>query len=421
MTKIVLFEDSLVGELDPVATGRPAFGISVASYRLIDLLVELSYPIVAHVRDHLQQIVTEDWREIQQIFDFGSNSLPDDDDLLCLNARLAPTADNLKQLQKLVQQDGPWAIVDSQQVLAARISTDQARALFQVNFSPSDFVSQQTGIKSLDTSLDIVRHLHDLIRIHAKSMTGNLNHRIAKSNYTEIQDGIFSADASLKLTPHLAVCTKDGPIILESNIAIGPFTFLGGPIYLGPNCKVAEHSALKDGVSAGTTCKLGGEIECSIFESYTNKQHHGFLGHSHLGSWINLGAGTCNSDLKNTYGLVNMTRAGQKISTGMQFVGCFIGDYAKTAINSSIFTGKTLGVGSMAYGVVASDVAAFTNDARLMGKVTEIDAQVIVTTQARMFARRNREQRECDKQLILSMFKLTEADRTGLVKEPLVL
>ena len=94
-------------------------------------------------------------------------------------------------------------------------------------------------------------------------------------------------------------------------------------------------------MALGHTTKIGGEIEASIVEPYTNKQHHGFLGHSYLGSWINLGAGTCNSDLKNTYGNVKMDYRGESVATGMQFVGCFMGDYAKTAINTGIFTGKT--------------------------------------------------------------------------------
>ena len=92
--------------------------------------------------------------------------------------------------------------------------------------------------------------------------------------------------------------------------------------------------------------------------------HHGYLGHSYLGSWVNFGAGTSNSDLKNTYGPVNMEYRGRKIGTGMQFVGCFVGDYVKTAINTSIFTGKTIGVCSMVYGFVTANVPAFCNYAK---------------------------------------------------------
>jgi len=201
--------------------------------------------------------------------------------------------------------------------------------------------------------------------------------------------------------------TQEGPIVLDKGATVGPYCYLSGPAYLGRNARVIEHAAIKDNVSLGHTTKIGGEVEASIIEAYTNKQHHGFLGHSYLGSWINLGAGTCNSDLKNTYGEVKMDYAGQRVATGMQFVGAIIGDYSKTAVNTSIFTGKTIGVCSMVYGYVTTNVSGFCNYARLFGQETVLPPEVMIATQARMFARRNVPQRPCDKQLITNMFALT--------------
>ncbi len=168
-------------------------------------------------------------------------------------------------------------------------------------------------------------------------------------------------------------------------------------------------TVLKDGVAIGARAKIGGEIEASIIEPLSNKQHHGFLGHSYVGSWVNLGAGTSNSDLKNTYGSVTMDYGGRRVPSGMQLVGCFIGDYAKTAVNTGIFTGKTIGVCSMVYGFVTTNVPGFTNYARSIGQVTEIGVDVAVATQARMFARRGIEQRDCDVELLRSLFELTRA------------
>jgi glucose-1-phosphate thymidylyltransferase len=177
---------------------------------------------------------------------------------------------------------------------------------------------------------------------------------------------------------------------------------------------VIEHAAIKHGVAIGHTTKIGGEVEASIIEAYSNKQHHGFLGHSYLGSWINLGAGTSNSDLKNTYGQVNMEYAGRKVSTGMQFVGAVIGDYAKTAVNTSIFTGKLIGACSMVYGFVTTNVPSFVNYARVFGQVSEAPVDVLVATQRRMFARRGVGQRPCDIQLLCDMHALTAAERAQM-------
>ena len=212
----------------------------------------------------------------------------------------------------------------------------------------------------------------------------------------------------------MATDTRKGPIVIDSGAKLGPFCYLRGPVYIGPSARVNEHTSLKDSVYLGHTSKTGGEVEASIIEPYSNKQHHGFLGHSYIGRWVNLGAGTSNSNLKNTYGTVNMTYGGQRVVTGMNFVGCFVGDYAKSAINTSIFTGKTIGAASMVYGFVTSNVPSFVNYARSFGQVTEAPVDVVVSMQARMFARRSVEQRPCDAELLRAMFERTRAERAEL-------
>jgi glucose-1-phosphate thymidylyltransferase len=162
-------------------------------------------------------------------------------------------------------------------------------------------------------------------------------------------------------------------------------------------------------------------VEASIVESYTNKQHHGFLGHSYLGSWINLGAGTCNSDLKNTYGTINMEYTFGKVATNMQFLGCIIGDYTKSAINTGIFTGKVIGVCSMLYGFVTTNVPSFVNYARLFGQVATLPPEVMIAAQGRMFARRNVPQRDCDRQLICDIYDLTMSERESALQQWAVL
>lgn len=213
---------------------------------------------------------------------------------------------------------------------------------------------------------------------------------------------------------------SDGPIVMDADATVGSHSYLCGPALLGRKCKVKEHAAVKDKVTLGHTAKIGGKIESSIVEPYTNRQHHGFLGHSYLGSWINLGAGACNSDLKNTYGRINMEYGGERVDTGMQFLGCIMGDYAKTAINTGIFTGKTIGVCSMVYGFVTTNVPSYVNYARSFGQVTELPPEVMQQTQQRMFARRNVEQRPCDIRLLHAMFELTRSERQ-LAGDPLSL
>ncbi len=120
--------------------------------------------------------------------------------------------------------------------------------------------------------------------------------------------------------------------------------------------KVIEHSSIKDVTAVGAGCKVGGEVEATVIEPHSNKQHHGFLGHSWVGQWVNLGAGTSTSDLKNTYGMVRVYYRGARVETRMQFLGSIIGDFSKSAVNTSLFTGKIVGVSSMLYGTVTTNV-----------------------------------------------------------------
>ena len=240
---------------------------------------------------------------------------------------------------------------------------------------------------------------HEVIRHNMETLVPNLKYRLRVGEYREIADGVFAADDA-SLSKQVITETGEGPIVLEQSASVGPFSVLRGTVFLGAYARVNEHAVIKDNVSVGHTTKIGGEVEATVVEPYSNKQHHGFLGHSYIGSWINLGAGTCNSDLKNTYGKVNIQYGGQKTETGMQFVGCIMGDYAKTAINTEIFTGKTIGVCSMLYGFVTTNVPSFVNYARLFGQFSELPAEVMIATQRRIFSRRNVEQRPCDIQII---------------------
>jgi glucose-1-phosphate thymidylyltransferase len=251
------------------------------------------------------------------------------------------------------------------------------------------------------------------------AIADSLAFRIESGAYKEIADGVFAA-AGATLGQYCVTDTSKGPVLLDEEAVVGPYSFLRGPAYLGPKARVIEHSAIKDAVAVGHTTKIGGEIEASIVEPYSNKQHHGFLGHSYLGSWINLGAGTSNSDLKNTYGPVKMEYRGEQVATGMQFCGCILGDYSKSAINTGIFTGKTVGCCSMLYGFVTTNVPSFVNYARLFGQVTELPPEVMIATQQRMFSRRNVTQRDCDIALIHAMYDLTRNERQ-LAGEPLAL
>ncbi len=119
-----------------------------------------------------------------------------------------------------------------------------------------------------------------------------------------------------------------------------------GPVYIGKGTIVKAGANLRGPVSIGPECRIGGEVSHSIFHGYSNKAHYGFIGHSYIGEWVNLGAGTTNSNLKNNYGTVKV----QGVDSKQQFLGCFIGDYAKLGIGTLITTGAVIGLGANVIG-----------------------------------------------------------------------
>jgi glucose-1-phosphate thymidylyltransferase len=416
---ILLFEDRRVDDLYPITVGRPAFAITCAGYRLIDWIVRLDEPARAVVRPHLAEVCRIDFPRLAAAKSNGAN--------LLLNARTVPSVDCLHTLRAILQDGKSGVVMHGKSLAAALLPREAPPPPADLKVGELDDYLNYAGVAALpplEHKLPLLDYPHDVVRYNLEVFSANLAFRLETGEYRELADGVFAADGAV-LGQHVVTNTGKGPILLDRGASIGPYCYLAGPVYVGPAARVIEHSAIKDAVSLGHTTKIGGEVEASVVEPYTNKQHHGFLGHSYLGSWINLGAGTCNSDLKNTYGTVNMDYRGQKVPTDMQFVGAIIGDYAKTAINTGIFTGKTIGACSMVYGFVTTNVPSFVNYARLFGQVTEAPVEVMVATQRRMFERRGVVQRPCDAQLLHDMHALTvhERNQTGeaLSLEPLSL
>ncbi len=150
-------------------------------------------------------------------------------------------------------------------------------------------------------------------------------------------------DPSAKIDPFVVIDARNGPVTIEADVLIQAFTRLEGPCHIGRRSQLFRAN-IREGTSIGPVCRVGGEIEGAILHGYVNKYHDGFLGHSYVCPWVNLGAMTTNSDLKNDYSAVKVPLGGHSIDSGELKVGCFIGDHTKTAIGSLFNTGSSIGV-----------------------------------------------------------------------------
>jgi len=147
-----------------------------------------------------------------------------------------------------------------------------------------------------------------------------------------------------QIAPNCVIDGTDGPVIIDENVRIMPQSTIIGPAYIGKNSIVKIGAKIYHNTAIGDWCKVGGEIENCVIQDYSNKQHEGFLGHSFLGEWVNFGADTNTSDLKNTYSNIKIRIERTEIDTGRMFLGTLCGDHTKTGINTMLTTGTVVGI-----------------------------------------------------------------------------
>ena len=175
-----------------------------------------------------------------------------------------------------------------------------------------------------------------------------------------IGDGAVSLGSGAKVEPGVVFDTRHGPIRLAENTRVEGPARLTGPLFIGPESVI--YGGRVGTSSIGPVCHLHGEVSDSVFIGFSNKSHSGYIGHSLVGRWVNLGAYTTNSDLKNNYGPVRVWTPEGYIDTGQIKVGCFLGDHVKTGIGMTLNTGTVVGAGSNLFGNVmpSSKVPAFS-------------------------------------------------------------
>ena len=406
---IVLFEDEMVDRLSPITLARPAWSITCGSLRLCDLVAHLDGTRHGVVRDFLSAFVGDY---------FPVRDLDASQPTLWLNARLAPDAALLGSLKKLMGNASAFIAMSGESISAAMTEAGAVRAE-SLTVSDIPVALSELNLPHSDLELSLFDYPHNVIADHKRLAASNIEFLATNGDYQQLQDGVFVAGGR-ELPANVVLDTTSGPIVIDVDVELGPFSVIKGPVSIGRGAKISPHALLKGPITVGHTTKIGGEVGSSVIEPYSNKVHYGYLGASWLGSWVNLGAGTCNSNLKNTYGTIRVSYESGKVDTGLQFLGCVIGDYTKTAINTSIYTGKIVGVCSNVYGTVTTNVPSFSNYARSFGETTEQPADVMKVTQKRCFSRRGLEQEQRHLDLIDTMYRI-EAPKRKLANHPLSL
>ena len=271
---------------------------------------------------------------------------------LFINSRIVLTEEAIKEISSMKAN----TIVKHDDAFVAAClpisSSEFQKLIWSANIDGSMSVSS-TDIKLYDNLSELIHDNERLIRWDFD------RYFYDKDNSFETEPGVTVLHPynvwlaeNVQLSPGVVLDASEGPIIIDESAKVMANAVLCGPLYVGKRSLVKIGAKIYGNTSIGPVCKVGGEIEGCIIQAYSNKQHDGFLGHAYIGEWVNMGADTNNSDLKNNYKSVNYYSYAQKakIDSGSQFLGCIIGDHAKTGINCSINTGTVIGMGCNVYG-----------------------------------------------------------------------
>ncbi len=266
---------------------------------------------------------------------------------------------------------------------------------------------------SAEVPARVVRYPWDLVRLTADEIAadaaaigrvGEIRGSVHPGAHL-VEPGRIAIGEGSTVAPGAVIDATAGPVLIGSRAAVMANAVVLGPAAVGDGSSVKVGAKIYGGTSIGPACKVGGEVEGSVFQSHTNKQHDGFLGHSYLASWVNIGAATDNSDLKNNYGSVRVEIGGEVVDTGLTFVGATIGDHTKTAIGTKLNTGTVIGVfcNVLATGFPPKNIPAFSWGGP--DGFVPYDVEKALDTARRVMARRGEKLTAAEEALIRSVHR----------------
>ncbi len=412
---IGIYEDEKVIDAYPLSYTRPFYDLRVGILTLVERFEKVFQDdqLSFYCRDYLQKFWQEHYPGV------AINQFPAEDTLF-VNGRLVL---NLWfDLPKLATDS--IAFVRGDEIVAAYITADKMKdvkassdggvlALEQINFQRTEKVDWP-----------VLQYPWDFLQANAKQITEDLT---LMSDYKEVNPAEYPG-VHFTNPEQIYVCENvvikagavidaaEGPVYLAEKVKIFHNAIVVGPCAIGRESKISHGAKLTGNCSFGPVSNVGGEVGDTIIQGYSNKKHDGFLGGAFLGQWVNLGASTDNSDLKNNYSTVSVPVHGEAIDTGLQFAGCFIGDHTKTAIGTKINTGSVIGPGCniFATGFFPKFVPAFSWVGG--GQMVEYKFQKMINTAQIVESRRDKNLTSSEKEVLKTVFERTAAFRKSFPK-----
>jgi len=415
---IVLFEDQRAAQLGPLALTRPVFDLVVGAFRQRERIAALcgAWPQAARVRPALRPWLAEaGMRDVAE-----TPAVPA---RLLVNARWLPQAEDWGMATALPL--GAQLRSSQGDLLALHAGEDLSAALALLT-DAAGAPERPDGPVELAPQATILRDSWDLVSWHEALLGPDVQGLLAgvrsgdRSGFAPIVDepgaGVFVhgdgvvAHESARITPPVFLDSTSGPVVIEEDAQVGPFSHLTGPMMLARGTHFLGGSVT--GTYLGPGCRVRGEVTGSVFLGWSNKAHDGFVGHCYIGEWVNLGAMTTTSNLKNTYGAISMGTAAGPRPTGRIKLGSLIGDHARTAIGTLLAGGSQVGVAVNLFGAEGPAGKWLPSFLWGVGQRSETyDLARFLAVAERVLGRRERSLTPGQREILSAAFAETSAER----------
>ena len=386
---LYVFEDQRFSDFFPISSTRAVFDIRFGQSTFLERIIKIfpEHSVSLIVRDEFKELVSE----------LHTNIAVNPDNIeegLWISSSVIWTRESVELLS-----DKDTAFMKDDKLVAANLSSSDA-ARWISNGGP--LKSELESVKFKNIEVYQCNYLWDIIKFINQSISDDANELkpVDRLDYPHTNlinpDKIFINNA--KVMPGALINAEKGPVIIDNNAVIYGQTYIEGPAFIGTDTVIKPLTKIVGSV-IGKKCKIGGEVESSVIQGYSNKVHDGHLGDSFLGEWVNLGAGTSNSNLKNNYSSVKISLNENLIDTNSLHIGCFIGDHVKTAIGTLINTGTIIGAASMisTYGFPPVNLPPFSW--YFNRKKERMDFDKFVSTAQKSKSRRNKNFTTAEKRL----------------------
>lgn len=409
---VFLFEDSQVENLYPLTLTRPVFDLRCGIFTLAEK-IKNQFPgssFYYWYRNYLKEIIDERYPLFsKKELDFSS--------CLFINGRILFE----KGIKEKINLNQEALYFTNGQCVAAYLQGRRVQQMLEMikNFQTPDFTDlakKELKARFINYPWDLVHHNSEQIALDFLQMNvsgrilGEVSSHAVLLNKSEIYLGEGST-----IKAGAILDAERGPIYIGSDVTVLPNAVIEGPAFVGDRTIIKIGAKIYEGTSIGEVCKVGGEVEESIIHAFSNKQHEGFLGHSYLGEWVNIGADTNNSDLKNNYSTVKVYIKGQLIDSGSLFVGLFMGDHSKSGINTMFNTGTVVGVMSNVFGAgyPPKYIPSFTWGGA--EALVEHNFDKAIDTARKVMSRRKVEFTDAHKRFYRHIFEMTRDERNKLI------